>query len=111
MKILARLAVTAALAVLPLTARADDLVARGHYLSLAADCMPCHTKPGGTPFAGGLVINTPFGGLSSPNITPDADTGIGGWTADQFFSALHDGIGSPPTPRCRAPMCWRSTPI
>jgi mono/diheme cytochrome c family protein len=93
MKILARLAVTAALAVLPLTARADDLVARGHYLSLAADCMPCHTKPGGTPFAGGLVINTPFGGLSSPNITPDADTGIGTWSEPQFYQALHDGIG------------------
>jgi mono/diheme cytochrome c family protein len=74
-------------------ARAQDLVARGEYLSRAADCMPCHTKPGGTPFAGGLLISTPFGSLSSPNITPDADTGIGRWTDEQFFQAVHDGIG------------------
>jgi mono/diheme cytochrome c family protein len=93
MKILARLAIAATLAMLPLIARADDLVARGHYLSLAADCMPCHTKPGGTPFAGGLLISTPFGSLSSPNITPDADTGIGGWTEQQFYEAVHDGLG------------------
>jgi mono/diheme cytochrome c family protein len=65
----------------------------GLYMSRAADCMPCHTRPGGTPFAGGLEITTPFGGLTSPNITPDPDTGIGRWTDDQFYAALHDGIG------------------
>jgi len=89
------LACIAALAAPPSgAATADDLVARGEYLARAADCMPCHTKPGGTPFAGGLMIGTPFGTLSSPNITPDADTGIGKWTDDQFFAAVHDGIGA-----------------
>jgi len=63
------------------------------YITRAADCMPCHTVPGGTPFAGGREIPTPFGNLASPNITPDPDTGIGGWTDDQFYAALHDGIG------------------
>jgi mono/diheme cytochrome c family protein len=93
MKFLARLAGAALLAALPVLAHADDLVARGEYLSRAADCQPCHTKPGGTPFAGGLLIGTPFGSLSSPNITPDPDTGIGGWTDQQFYAALHDGLG------------------
>jgi mono/diheme cytochrome c family protein len=87
------LAAAAILAAVPMVAQADDLVDRGHYLSLAADCMPCHTKPGGTPFAGGLILSTPFGTLSSPNITPDPDTGIGGWTDQQFYAAVHDGIG------------------
>jgi len=67
--------------------------AYGLYMARAADCMPCHTRPGGTPFAGGLEISTPFGSLSSPNITPDRDTGIGRWTDDQFYAAVHDGIG------------------
>jgi mono/diheme cytochrome c family protein len=73
-------------------AHADDLAA-GLYMERAADCMACHTQPGGTPFAGGRGIGTPFGTLYSPNITPDPDTGIGSWTDDQFYAALHDGIG------------------
>lgn len=65
----------------------------GEYLMRAADCMACHTRPGGTPFAGGREVGTPFGTISSPNITPDPDTGIGRWTDDQFVAALRDGIG------------------
>jgi len=67
------------------------LLARGKYLTLAADCMPCHTGPGHAPFSGGLILNTPFGGLASPNITPDKETGIGNWTEAQFWDALHNG--------------------
>lgn len=74
-------------------AAADDTVAHGQYMTRAADCMPCHTQPGGTPFAGGLQIGTPFGSLSSPNITPDPDTGIGRWSDDDFDRALHEGLG------------------
>ncbi|MFO0997870.1 MAG: cytochrome c [Alphaproteobacteria bacterium] len=70
-----------------------DAVKRGQYLTRASDCMACHTSPGGTPFAGGLQINTPFGMLTTPNITPDVDTGIGAWSDDQFYRALHEGIG------------------
>ncbi|MDE1896120.1 MAG: c-type cytochrome [Rhodospirillales bacterium] len=67
------------------------LIARGKYLVTAADCMPCHTGPGHAPFSGGLIMQTPFGGLSSPNITPDKATGIGNWTDAQFYNALHYG--------------------
>jgi len=60
------------------------LIARGKYLGEAADCEPCHTGPNHAPFTGGLVMNTPFGGLATPNITPDPATGIGNWTDQQF---------------------------
>ena len=68
------------------------MVARGRYLAKAADCMPCHTAASGKPFAGGLKMNTPFGAMYSPNITPDRDTGIGAWTFDEFKRAVHSGI-------------------
>ena len=68
-------------------------VSRGEYLARAGDCVACHTKPGGTPLAGGLYISTPFGDISVPNITPDKQTGIGNWTDDQFYRAIHTGIG------------------
>ncbi|MGE4048502.1 MAG: cytochrome c, partial [Acetobacteraceae bacterium] len=48
----------------------------GLYMEQLSDCMACHTRPGGTPFAGGREIGTPFGTVTSPNITPDKDTGI-----------------------------------
>jgi mono/diheme cytochrome c family protein len=67
------------------------LIARGKYLVAAADCMPCHSGPNHAPYSGGLVLNTPFGGLASPNITPDKDTGIGNWTDKQFWNAIHYG--------------------
>ena len=70
-----------------------DLIARGKYLADAGDCVACHTKKDGQPFAGGRYLNTPFGQLASPNITPDKETGIGSWTGDQFYRAFHEGIG------------------
>jgi mono/diheme cytochrome c family protein len=71
---------------------AADLVARGAYLARAGDCVSCHTAPGGQPYAGGYQLDTPFGYLLSPNITPDAATGIGRWSADDFWRALHQGV-------------------
>jgi mono/diheme cytochrome c family protein len=68
-----------------------ELVARGEYLAAAGDCVACHTVRGGQFFAGGLEIPTPFGVLYTPNITPDKQTGIGTWTADDFWRAMHDG--------------------
>jgi mono/diheme cytochrome c family protein len=67
------------------------LLAKGEYLARAGDCIACHTNPGGALFAGGLAMPTPFGTLYSSNITPDRETGIGTWTADQFDAALHTG--------------------
>jgi mono/diheme cytochrome c family protein len=77
----------------PGTKRDDTQVGRGEYLALVGDCLACHTVRGGKPYAGGLEIPTPFGTLYTPNITPDPDTGIGKWTADDFWRALHDGVG------------------
>nr|WP_321983055.1 c-type cytochrome [uncultured Lichenicoccus sp.] len=69
------------------------LIERGAYLVQAADCMPCHSAIGGRPYAGGLILNTPFGRMATPNITPDQQTGIGAWTKEQFWDVLHRGIG------------------
>jgi mono/diheme cytochrome c family protein len=69
-----------------------DLIRRGRYLTTAGDCASCHTRRGGRPFEGGLGVGTPFGTIYSANLTGDRDTGIGGWTADQFFRAMHHGI-------------------
>jgi mono/diheme cytochrome c family protein len=64
---------------------------RGQYLVAAGDCMSCHLREGGEPLAGGLGLHTPFGTIYSPNITSDKDSGIGNWTNDQFFGAMHNG--------------------
>src|ERR1700731_1784267 len=69
-----------------------DVVARGKYLSEAADCAACHTAPGGAPFAGGLPMQSGFGTIYATNITPDPDDGIGRWSAEDFWRALHDGV-------------------
>jgi len=73
-------------------AATPDNIARGAYLARAGDCMACHTARGGLPYAGGRALATPFGTVYAPNITPDARTGIGAWTADDFWHALHNGI-------------------
>jgi mono/diheme cytochrome c family protein len=65
---------------------------RGEYLARAGDCVACHTAPGAAEFAGGRAMPTPFGNLYVPNITPDEETGIGQWTADEFYRMLHTGI-------------------
>ena len=70
-----------------------ELIEHGRYMATAADCTACHTAPGGKPFAGGGALETPFGLLLAPNITPDVQTGIGGWTDDEFVNALQNGIG------------------
>ena len=72
-------------------AAAQDAVQRGEYLVHAGGCVSCHTVPGGLPFAGGRALATPFGTFYSPNITPDAETGIGRWTDAQFLRALREG--------------------
>ena len=68
-----------------------DPVARGAYLARVGNCAACHTSPGGEAYAGGAALETPFGTFYGPNITPDPTTGIGRWTADDFWNALHHG--------------------
>ena len=71
---------------------AAEIVARGKALADAADCAGCHTADPSKPFAGGRLIDTPFGGIYSPNLTPDRATGLGGWSDNEFYRALHEGI-------------------
>ena len=70
---------------------AAEQVARGEYLARVGDCMACHTVPGGAPYAGGRGIETPFGLVYAPNLTPDTATGLGSWTAAEFRRAMHNG--------------------
>jgi mono/diheme cytochrome c family protein len=69
-------------------------IERGEYLAKAADCMACHSKPGGQDYAGGLGFKLPFGTLYSTNITPDRDTGIGNYSDQDFLNAMHRGVRS-----------------
>ncbi|NGO65932.1 c-type cytochrome [Rhizobium daejeonense] len=67
-------------------------IQRGAYVARAADCAPCHTAPDGKPFSGGRILKTDFGDMASPNITPDTETGIGGWTRNEFATAVREGV-------------------
>ncbi|MFO1328785.1 MAG: c-type cytochrome [Rubrivivax sp.] len=116
--LLAGAALVAAALSLPSLDRAADLrsgaaapatadpaaVARGAYLATLGHCAGCHDAPGGgARYAGGRVVATPFGGVVAANLTPDADTGLGRWTAAAFRRALHDGRsadGRPLLPAC-----------
>jgi mono/diheme cytochrome c family protein len=66
-------------------------IERGRYLALAGNCAGCHTARGGSAYAGGRGIETPFGTLYTSNLTPEATTGIGLWNADHFWRAMHNG--------------------
>ena len=70
---------------------AED-IARGKALTDAGDCASCHTADPAKPFAGGKRIDTPFGGIYSPNLTPDRETGLGAWSDDDFYRALRFGV-------------------
>jgi mono/diheme cytochrome c family protein len=67
-------------------------IERGRYLVNAGDCASCHTDQGGQAYAGGLALPTPFGIIYSTNITPDRVTGIGNWSEEDFYRAMHNGI-------------------
>jgi mono/diheme cytochrome c family protein len=67
-------------------------IERGRELAVIGDCAACHTIPGGRPMAGGLALETPFGRIMTPNITPDDATGIGRWGEADFVRAMQQGI-------------------
>jgi mono/diheme cytochrome c family protein len=64
----------------------------GARLAAIGNCDICHTVGGGPVYAGGRPIPTPFGTIYSTNITPDRDTGIGGWSEQAFQRAMRYGI-------------------
>ncbi len=68
-----------------------EQIARGAYLARAGNCMGCHTERGGAAYAGGRGVPTPFGSVFAPNLTPDRSSGLGDWTAVEFWRALHNG--------------------
>lgn len=86
----------AAVATGPLPATAQETVytqvERGRYALITGNCQGCHTAPGEEPFAGGRGLETPFGTIYTPNITFDPETGLGRWSRDNFWQAMHEGI-------------------
>jgi mono/diheme cytochrome c family protein len=68
------------------------LIAKGAQLAAIGNCNVCHTRLDGPPFAGGRSIATPFGRVYATNITPDPDTGIGGWSEAAFERAMREGV-------------------
>ena len=72
----------------------DDVVERGRYLVYAGGCITCHTADDddAPPLAGGRALESPFGTFYSPNITPDRNTGIGGWSDEEFVNAFWEGV-------------------
>jgi mono/diheme cytochrome c family protein len=80
------------------------VIARGQALAVAADCAGCHTADPATPFAGGKRIDTPFGAIYSPNLTPDRQTGIGGWSDDSGACIACDEADGSGAPRIYPPL-------
>ena len=75
----------------PQTVDSTEQITRGRYLALAGNCAGCHTARGGAAYAGGRAVETPFGNVYASNITPDVQSGLGNWSADDFWRALHLG--------------------
>ncbi|WP_341988898.1 molybdopterin cofactor-binding domain-containing protein [Azorhizobium sp. AG788] len=69
-----------------------EMIARGRQLAALGDCAVCHTLPGGAVNAGGRPMETPFGTVYATNLTPDLETGIGGWSYSAFERAMREGI-------------------
>lgn len=70
---------------------------RGQRVFTAAGCASCHMAPDAAVaeqlvLAGGQSFASPFGTFLAPNISPDPEQGLGGWTLEQFAIALRDGI-------------------
>lgn len=70
------------------------LIKRGEYVAKLGDCIACHTADKGAVMAGGRRLATPFGTIYSTNITPDAQTGIGNYSFDQFDRAMRKGVNA-----------------
>jgi mono/diheme cytochrome c family protein len=85
-----------ALLALGIPAGAQDTVytqvERGRYALATANCQGCHTVPGEQLFTGGRGLETPFGTIYTPNITFDPETGLGRWSRDDFWRAMHEGL-------------------
>ena len=72
----------------------EETIAHGKALAIAGDCASCHTADPAKPFAGGKRIDTPFGAIYSPNLTPDRETGLGAWSDEDFVRAFRSRRGA-----------------
>ncbi|MCF3638577.1 cytochrome c [Rhizobium sp. TRM95111] len=73
-------------------------LANGEQVFSAGGCVSCHAAPGAPDdqkrvLAGGRALKSPFGTFHVPNISPDAEAGIGGWTLAEFGNAMTRGVG------------------
>jgi mono/diheme cytochrome c family protein len=75
----------------PVLAVSPGNVERGKYLALIGNCAGCHTQPGAEPYGGGYGVPTPYGNIYASNLTPSKEHGIGDWTSEDFWRALHHG--------------------
>lgn len=69
-------------------------VANGKTIFHAGGCSSCHVSQGQddlTRLGGGLGLKSPFGTFYVPNISPDANDGIGRWSEAEFATALLKG--------------------
>jgi len=97
-------------------ASAQSQVERGKYIVSLASCTDCHTpgyffgKPDMVRYLGGSEVGFEIPGLGvfhGPNLTPDADTGLGKWSVQQIVAAIK--TGKRPDGRELAPiMPWRA---
>lgn len=89
----------------------SDKVRYGEYLARIGHCIECHTpqvkgrRDWGRTGSGGPVFHGPWGESIAANITPDRETGIGGWTDAQIKNAITKGIRADGT-RLRPPMAF-----
>ena len=72
-------------------------LAQGEQVFYAGGCASCHAAVGAEDDArlvltGGRAFPSPFGTFYAPNITPDPDNGIGGWSALDLYNAMHHGV-------------------
>ncbi|KAB7896715.1 c-type cytochrome [Rouxiella sp. S1S-2] len=99
-KLLAAAVVTAGLFNVTSALAADvstaQLIKRGEYIAVAADCGACHrqTLEDGKPYAGGYAIDSPMGRIIASNITPSKQFGIGNYSEKQFADAVRKGVAS-----------------
>ena len=75
----------------------DGDAAAGETLFWAGGCASCHAAPGADGDArlvlsGGVRLASDFGTFIAPNISPDPDVGIGGWSIADFANAMLAGV-------------------
>ena len=92
----------------PVTFSASDMpdhvpdAANGKTMFIAGGCAECHAVPAKacdsldiedeTRLAGGRCLKTDVGTFYVPNISPDKESGIGGWSTLDFVNAMKRGV-------------------